>query len=116
MNNKDTLPKRDTTFSSNYEIIKDIKYRAYKAATFETIDARSFSRRLEEETIQKSLSETFSNLSREFIFNSRDFEGDFVDFIADKEGIDRKEVYNIAKVIDAINNIPSYLKTRTSNS
>ncbi len=113
---KDTLPKRDVVIDGDFEIIQTTKYKSKKVTTFESSDAKCFSRHLENEAVKKSIREAFPKEIREYIFNSKGFEGDLVDFIAIKYNKDRKEIFEEAKSLEAIENIPSYMKARASRT
>jgi len=113
---KDTLPKSEIIIEGEFEIVQTTKYKSKKVTTFETADAKSFTRHLENEAVKKSLRETFPNASKEFIFNSKGFEGDLVDFIAEKEGLERNEVFEKAGSKESIEKIPGYMKARASRT
>ena len=109
----DVFSKVDVNITTEFpELIKDTHYKMKHAYTYENLDAKSFTRFLEQDEVRKTLRSKYPQYLNEYIFNSKEFEGRYIDYVALKEGVEVSDIIERAGLEEALLKIPSYMKAK----
>jgi len=111
----DQKPKEDVIIASKYpEMIKTKIYKKNVVVSFELADKNSVIRSYEEKAVSKSLRAAFPDECRSFIWSK--FDGNLQEYIADQKDIEVSEVFVLANSVEAIDSIPSVIRTSGSRN
>lgn len=109
----DVFSKVDVDITTDFpELIKDTHYKMKHAYTYENLDAKSFTRFLEEDEVKKTLRNKYPQYLNDYIFKSKEFEGRYIDFVAEREGVTVDDIIESAGLSEALLKIPSYMKAK----
>lgn len=109
---KDTFIREDVVCGDNP--LTQTTYKANRVTTFEKADQYSFLRIEKDKILQKFLMESYPEEFRNYIFNSKGFEGTLVDYIAESEKMSTKEFIRSISIKDIFGRIPSRLSASNS--